>query len=279
MIIPPSSIRSSYHPYVEGPPAAADRGFEQVSVGAGEFAYAPAGSPWWSFTPQDGNNGSGIAANGSGFGNPTAPQGSQVAFLQGSSTISESVTGWAPGIYQLSFSAAQRGANQQSQDFEVMVDTTVVGKFTPSGTTYQTYTTPVFDVDPFVIGPGSHTITFLGLDTAQGDNTVFIDDVTLTRLAAVADQGFEQVSVGADHYEPDPNGSPWSFSGTAGIVANGSSFITGNPSAPQGTQVAYLTNDRLDQPGRPRLDPRHLRAERDSRPTGTRTSRHRPSRC
>ena len=43
-----------------------------------------------------------------------------------------------------------------------MVDGTVVGKFTPSGTTYQTYTTPVFDVDPFVIGPGSHTITFRG---------------------------------------------------------------------------------------------------------------------
>ena len=185
------------------------------------------------------------------LGTPPRRRASQVAFLegpvtisQGPVTISQSVTGWAPGIYQLSFSAAQRGGTNQAsqQDFEVQVDGVVVGTFTPSGTTYQTYTTAPFDVDPFVIGPGAQTIKFLGLDTAGGDNTAFIDDVTLTHLSAVADQGFEQVSVGADQHRPDPNGSPWNFSGTAGIVANGSSFITGNPSAPQGTQVAYLTN-------------------------------------
>ncbi len=67
-----------------------DPGFEQVQVGAGQFRYNPTGSAW-TFAPQNGNSGSGIAANGSGFtaGNPAAPQGSQVAFLQATGSISQ----------------------------------------------------------------------------------------------------------------------------------------------------------------------------------------------
>src|SRR5262249_30232773 len=116
-----------------------------------------------------------------------------------------------------------------------LVEGTVVGTFTPTGTSYQTYTTA-----PFNVTAGDHTITFKGLDSAHGDNTALIDAVTLTSVAPVADQGFEQVSVGSGQSQPDPTGSPWTFSGTAGIAANDSGIIVGNPSAPQGTQVAYL---------------------------------------
>ena len=231
-------------PAVADPPTIVDHGFEQVYAGPvnGYSSFVPDPTdPPWSFSGT-----AGIAANGSGYTNysPPAPQGTQVAYLEETGSFSQSVTGWAPWIYQLSFSAAQRGGPNQAsrQDFEVLVDGSVVGTFTPSGTSYQTYTTAPFNIDPTVAGPWLHTIEFLGKDTAKGDNTALIDAVTLTRLAAVADQGFEQVSVGADQVQSDPNGSPWNFSGTAGIVANGSSFITGNPSAPQGTQVAYLTN-------------------------------------
>jgi hypothetical protein len=146
-----------------------DPGFEQVQVGAGKFQYRPTGSPW-TFA---GN--SGISANNSGFtsGNPPAPQGTQVAFLQGTGSFSQPVTNWAAGSYTLTFYAAQRANYQASrQDFNVQVDGVVIGTFTPSSTSYQSFTTAVFTVTA-----GAHTITFQGLDTAGGDNTAFIDQV------------------------------------------------------------------------------------------------------
>src|SRR5262245_18458183 len=76
----------------------ADGGFETPSVGNG-FLYAdqiPPGSTPWIF---DGT--SGLAGIVSGFSNPPAPQGSQVAFLQGNGTISQAVT-LAAGTYRLS---------------------------------------------------------------------------------------------------------------------------------------------------------------------------------
>ena len=140
-------------------------------MGAGQFQYRPTGSPW-AFAGD-----AGIAANGSGFtsGNPPAPEGTQVAFLQTTGSFSQAVAGWAAGSYQLTFDAAQRGNYQASrQDFQVLVDGVVVGTFTPSGTSYQTYTTAAFTVTA-----GSHTITFQGLNTAGGDNTAFIDQIAI----------------------------------------------------------------------------------------------------
>jgi hypothetical protein len=151
--------------------AIGDPGFEQVVVGAGNFRYRPTGSPW-TFT-----GGAGISGNNSGFtsGNPAAPQGVQVAFLQGTGSFSEVVDGWAAGSYTLTFSAAQRGNHQASrQDFRVLVDGTVVGTFTPSGTPYQSLSTSAFTVTA-----GAHTVTFQGLDTAGGDNTAFIDKIAI----------------------------------------------------------------------------------------------------
>jgi subtilase family serine protease len=149
-----------------------DPGFEQVVVGAGQFRYDPAGSPW-AFSA-----GSGLSGNGSGFtaGNPPAPQGSQVAFLQGTGSLSQSVAGWAAGNYVLTFQAAQRGNFQASrQDFNVLIDGAVVGSFTPSGTSYQGYSTAAFTVTA-----GAHTIAFQGLDSAGGDNTAFVDAVSIS---------------------------------------------------------------------------------------------------
>ena len=140
-------------------------------MGAGQFQYDPTGSAWtfagWA----------GISANNSGFtsGNPPTPQGSQVAFLQGTGSFSQTVAGWAAGSYVITFDAAQRGNYQASQqDFEVLVDGAVVGTFTPSGTSYSRYITAAFTV-----AAGSHTIAFQGLDTAGGDNTAFVDQIVI----------------------------------------------------------------------------------------------------
>ena len=211
-----------------------DRGFEQVSVGAGKFQYRPAGSPW-TFSGT-----AGISANNSGFtsGNPTAPEGTQVAFLEGTGSFSQSVSNWAAGSYVFTFNAAQRGNSGISrQDFRVLVDGIVVGSFTPTGTSYQSFSTAVFNVTA-----GSHTITFQGLNSAGGENAVLVDQiaVTLPNTSSIVDAGFEQVSVGAGKFQYRPAGSPWTFSGGAGISANNSGFTSGNSTAPEGTQVAFL---------------------------------------
>ena len=115
------------------------------------------------------------------------------------------------------------------------------GTFTPSGTSYQGYTTAAFTV-----GAGTHTATFQGLDSAGGDNTALIDAVAVAQAGAptVGDAGFEPPSVGPSgswgSFAYDPTGTAWSFAGGAGIAANGSGFTAGNPPAPEGSQVAFL---------------------------------------
>src|SRR5262249_31204700 len=103
-----------------------------------------------------------------------APQGTQVAFLQGKSSFSQSVN-FAAGTYTISFSAAQRKSNASSQQFEVLVDGVVEGTFTPSSTSYAVLTT-----SSFTVTAGFHTITFKALNPNGGDNTAFIDQVSLT---------------------------------------------------------------------------------------------------
>src|SRR5262249_8924170 len=100
-------------------------GFEAPNVGTGPAAYQyqPSGMAW-TF-----DSGSGVAGNGSAFtsGNPNAPEGTQVAFLQAFGSVRQSVN-FAGGVYTLSFQAAQRGAfNASSQFFQVQIDGTVVG--------------------------------------------------------------------------------------------------------------------------------------------------------
>src|SRR5262249_60702435 len=137
--------------------------------GPGTFQYAPAG------TPGSYSASAGVAANGSGFtaSNPGAPEGTQVGFLQGGGAFSQAVT-LAAGSYQLTFQAARRGNGGGNEDFAVMVDGTRVGTFTPAGTSYAALTTAAFTV-----GAGSHTIAFVGLDTAGGDKHPFNDNSPL----------------------------------------------------------------------------------------------------
>ena len=159
-----------------------DPSFEAVGVGNG-YSYDPAGSAW-TFT---GN--AGLTGNNNAFtaGDPVAPSGTQVAFLQrGDGTISQSVPFASAGAYQITFGAIQRSGNQE--DFQVLVDGTVVGTFKPSGSSYQLLATASFSV-----AAGSHTITFRGVDSAGGDNTAFLDSVSIAPLGAPAPAGASAV--------------------------------------------------------------------------------------
>jgi hypothetical protein len=216
-------------------PTIGDAGFENQSVGAGQFLYGPTGSSW-TFAGT-----AGLSGNGSAFtaGIPAAPQGSQVAFLQEYGTISQSVANWTAGTYTLSFDAVQRADYGTSvENFEVLIDGAVVATIEPSSTAYQIYSTA-----SFTVGAGSHTISFVGLDSAGGDNTVFLDQIAISAtpaLPTIDDSGFENQSVGAGQFLYEPTGSSWTFAGTAGLSGNGSGFTAGNPAAPQGSQVAVL---------------------------------------
>jgi hypothetical protein len=213
-----------------------DFGFETPPVGTGPSAYQynPSGSPW-TFTGL-----SGVAGNGSDMtiGNPNAPQGTQVAFLQLDSSISQAVT-FDAGTYDLSFSSAQRFYNVSRQTFQVQIDGAVVGIFTLAGVSYDTYNTTGFTVTA-----GRHTISFVGLDPDGQDNTAFIDQVHINRaqVVPVNGGGFETPALGSGPtaYQYNPSGSPWTFSGTSGVSGNGSLFTDGNPDAPEGSQVAFL---------------------------------------
>jgi hypothetical protein len=182
-------------------------GFEVPGISA--YQYNPTGGTWV-FTAQSGANGSGISANNSAFtsGNPVAPQGSQVAFLQGISTISQTVVGLIVGaIYQITFSAAQRNniyGVQTGQTWQLQVDGTTIGTYAPpeSAQSYvdyaATFTAPA---------ASSHTIAFVSTDANGGDNTVFIDNVRIAfspslvppRLACQVVDGQIQILWPPDH--------------------------------------------------------------------------------
>jgi autotransporter-associated beta strand protein len=154
-----------------------DYGFETPSLGSGNYAYTPAGAIWTFSSDFNGDSGSGIAANGSVFGNPNAPQGTQAALLQSYSSISQTLTGFAPGTnYTITYSAAQRSGTAQhgGESWNVVIDNTVIKANNPGSTSFTTYTAN------FTATAVAHTLAFVGTDLVGGDNTVFIDNVSIT---------------------------------------------------------------------------------------------------
>ena len=206
-----------------------NNGFEAPTTST--YIYNPTGGSWI-FTGS-----SGVSANNSAFTNknPNAPEGVQVAFLQETGSFSQSISGFqASTPYVVSFYVAQRGYNVATQNFQILLDGTSLGTFTPGSTSYSLLTT-----QPFTTTAGSHTLHFVGLDSAGGDNTVFIDDVVIA-TSGIQDSGFESPTTSTYIY--NPTGSPWTFLGGTGVATNGSLFTSNNPNAPQGSQVAFLQN-------------------------------------
>jgi archaellum component FlaG (FlaF/FlaG flagellin family) len=215
-----------------------------VGSGTTAYIYNPSGAPWTY------SSHSGVAGNQSAFtaGNPNAPAGTQVAFIQGTGTISQTVSLTA-GTFAISFEAAQRGNFQSSsQTIEVLVDGTVVDTLTPGSTSYVLYTT-----NSFTVTAGTHTVSFVGLNPNGGDNTAFLDNASIATATspppspppssnALSDPSFATPNVGTGFsaYQYNPAGAPWTYSTSSGVTGNGSAFTSGNPNAPLGTQVAFI---------------------------------------
>ncbi|WP_197446286.1 S8 family serine peptidase [Tautonia plasticadhaerens] len=226
-------------------------GFEAPEAGAagshGSFLYRPAGSPW-SYSGD-----AGVTADGSGFtaANPPAPEGDQVAFLQRNGRISQDVQVAEPGTYRLRLKAAHRANSRlQGHDFAVTVGGVEVARFAPSDDAYRTFEAT------FALPAGPSRLSLVGLNTLGGDRTSLIDDISLERIESVptslGGSGFEAPEAGAagshGSFLYRPAGSPWSYSGDAGVTADGSGFTAANPPAPEGDQVAFLQrNGRISQ--------------------------------
>src|SRR5262249_34565579 len=148
-------------------------------------------------------------------------QGSQVAYLQNTGTISQTLT-LAAGTYRLSLLAAQRGGfNTSGQTFQVYLDdanatqpTNAVGDpIKPAGKSYQAFT-----IDNIQLTGGSYKLWLVAQGPAGEDNTALIDSVSieLATPTPVTDGGFETPAVGNGAFETMPSGSAWTFAGTSG---------------------------------------------------------------
>jgi len=236
-------------PSAPPPPATVTFGtasFEAPNVGSNNFsafAYNPSGSAW-TFVGY-----SGVAGNNSGFTdhNPSAPDGTQVGFIQLTGSFEQSVT-FTAGTYTITAQAAQRGTWQsQNQTVDVYVDGSKVGSFSPPSSAYTAVAT-----NTFAVSGGLHTVKFVGEATL--DSTLFIDALAIVASSgtvatpapqpvSIVESGFESPSVGTNNFSAfayNPTGSAWTFAGKSGLAGNGSGFTDNNPSAPQGSQVAFL---------------------------------------
>ena len=206
-----------------------DGGFETPAESANTVAADPNGLPW-QFTGT-----AGVAGNSTLSTTQTAPAGTQVGYVQNTGSLSQTLY-LDTGTYQLSLLAAQDAIDQTSyQEMEVLVDGVSYGTIDPANTAYATYQSSTFTV-----AAGAHTIELLGMDPLGGLNTALIDQVSVATANAVSDGSFESPVIAPGTYEFDPTGTSWAFSGGAGVASNSSSFTSGNPSAPDGTQVAIL---------------------------------------
>jgi hypothetical protein len=148
------------------------------------YLYGATGGTW-TFTAQSGTNGSGVATNGSAFtsGNSNAPAGTQVAFVQGTGTVYQTISGLTIGqTYQIKVSMSQRqnrGGGQFGNTVAVEVAGNAIATFDPpqSSGAYADYSAT------FQAAATSQTIGFYGTNAlATGtypDNTAFLDNVRL----------------------------------------------------------------------------------------------------
>jgi hypothetical protein len=212
-------------------------GFETPAVGtgsAGDYVTNPTGASW-AFAGT-----SGIAGNGSLYtsANPNAPQGTQVAFLeQANASISQQVT-LVGGTDEISFSAAQRSGDPGPQNFEVLVDGTVVANVTPTATAYASYLT-----NAFTISSGIHTIQFLSLNSAGGDNTALIDNVG---IVAIALPSYISPSSGAAYSYNPTTGSLNLSSGTLTFTADaGTNPLVNLTASGSASKVIFNTSEHI----------------------------------
>jgi hypothetical protein len=152
------------------PPASLVNPSFEIPALSGGYQYNPSATGiGWTFSAN-----SGIQGNGSAWGAAPAPNGVQTAFIQGTSTITQTLSLNA-GSYTLSFQAARRSCcvAPYVQPIKVTIDGAQIGGLvSPASTSFS-----IFSIPFSVATTGAHTIVFTGTDA--NDKTTFIDSVTI----------------------------------------------------------------------------------------------------
>lgn len=161
-------------------------GFEtpDASAAKGKMISFPAGGPWIRVAGSagiSGNNAPGSTDPNFTSGNPPAPEGKQVCYLQNNtgysaSSIKQTKT-FVAGQHFASVKAAQRGNNNSQQGASILsvkYDQQEVIRFKPPGTNYSLFTSA-----PFTATAGAHEITCANAGPTNFDNTVLFDDVVI----------------------------------------------------------------------------------------------------
>ncbi len=154
-------------------PGPQDGGFEEAfsDPDGNGYEYRPTGTPW-TFSAN-----AGYSENSTAFtsANPSAPEGSQVLFLQGLGSASQPVALDA-GTYTVSFHAAQRNRDPQIQQLQVRIGGNPIGTVQPaSGGAYE-----YFEI-PFTLPDRTDGLLELqGLISPQ-DTTVLVDDLQILK--------------------------------------------------------------------------------------------------
>ena len=160
---------------VATPTGMTNAGFEDLALGANDYQYQPA-TAGWVFNRQGG-----IQRNGSAWGAATAPEGQQTAFLQGGGAQMAQTLNLPAGTYSVSFHAARRAYQGIAQPLQLSIDGIAIGTpISPTSTAFALYTSA-----SFTVSAGSHTVRFTATNPT-GDNTAFVDAVTLNSLTAPA---------------------------------------------------------------------------------------------
>ncbi|MEO7703750.1 MAG: RHS repeat-associated core domain-containing protein, partial [Thermoflexales bacterium] len=175
-------------------------GFEAYSV------YSPS-NPGGSFvTPQTFGSWSfegsaGVSYNNTHLtsGNPAAPEGMQVAFIQGAARMTATVSGFTIGqTYRLGFQMAQRTNYGLPQTVTVRVANVALGVFVaPTGAYGPKWS------EPFTATATSQTIAFWGAPENGQDRMAFIDRVVVATAGPHAAVGMAN----GNSYVYDPNGN------------------------------------------------------------------------
>jgi hypothetical protein len=162
-------------------------GFESPVIGIGSLYTPPfqglnlAGTGW-TFGPSGGNSYDGYV-RGAPWGPVYYPAGSlQAAFVEGTGTISQTISGFFDSKFSIGF-YAQTSGSFPGDPISVKLDDTVLTFAGSSVLTPPTTSMPQYMSDPIFVTAGTHTLTFYGtvpMSTLNG--VTFIDNVSITAV-------------------------------------------------------------------------------------------------
>ncbi len=163
-------------------PAIANNGFESNVLGNGHFVEGAAPAGWTS------TGGAGQISDGSAYGGPNVLEGSQAALLKGNANLSQSISGFEPGVtYSLSYDLVARQNNGlQLSTFDVYLDGVLIASPEAIDSSVLTQWTDTTTNNFSVTTGGPHTLEFVNVTNANnagGDNSVFLDDVHFNFVA------------------------------------------------------------------------------------------------